>query len=66
MLRISRAPAVLKFALERNYLTRRHCSALPSLLLRLIELRGRENLKQCFQLSESNGEFVSSGLESLM
>jgi hypothetical protein len=65
MLRISRAPAVLKFALERNYLARRHCSALPT-LLRLIELRGRENLKHCFQLSESDDDFVSSVLESLM
>jgi hypothetical protein len=36
MLRISRAPVILKFALERNYLVRRHCSA-----LRLIELPGR-------------------------
>lgn len=65
MLRISRAPAVLEFGLERNYLARRHCSALHS-LLRLIELQGRENPKPCLQLSESDDDFVSSGPESLM
>ena len=65
MLRISRAPEVLEFWLERNYLERRHCSALHS-LFRLIELRGRENPKLCLQLSESDDGFVSSRPESLM
>lgn len=63
MLSISRAPAVLKFALERNYLARRpgNTAARPPSYW----TAGRENLKLCFQLSESDdARSVSSCLQS--